>query len=1085
MNLIQSTFTSTGKALAAIAIFALVFAPFANMQFAKAAQQGGGNTGSVNTVSGSCGAPVNVNQYAVGEAVLLKGKDFDANVTLLWSIAPAQGGGNAVSIAQGSLVTDNAGNFCIIAIQSISQSITLAEYKASVANAKTDNFKIVAGQAATGNVTIVKQVNDASGNTVSFNFASSFPINGNFVLNGGQSASFLSQDAGIYTISEIAQPQDWSFSSVSCNSGVWSANGSTLSVTLVGGENMICTFVNTKPIAPTPAKLTVTKVVVNDNGGTLNSSDFPLFVNASSVISGAQNNFAAGTYSVSETGNANYIGTISGDCTSNGSITMQAGGEYNCTITNDDIFVPPTKAVITVIKNVINNNGGILTPSNFSLFVGGVQVTTNVANQFDAGVYTISETPVTGYTGTISGNCASNGSLTVVAGQSYTCTITNDDIAPKLTVTKVVINDSNTGAKLVTDFPLFVDTTGVSSGVQNAFNAGSYVVSETNSGGYLASFSGDCDANGNVSLSVGDVKSCTITNDDNDPTEAVITVNKVVVNGFGGTTQASAFAFSLDGASSIFFESDASNQVIVTTPGTHNITEVLAPGYSTTYEGCSINAVLGQSYTCTITNTELPACSNNLNDDGSEDSLIDYPNDPGCDGSNDDTEGDPLASITIDKVVVGEGAATNVPFSIGGFMSPALIVTADSAPVTFDGLAGGVGMSYFISEFNLPPRWALESVACTDVTNPNSPELENITTGNDGYYVNLSAGEDVSCVFTNRYTPRDSNSNEETIVVRKEVTQGSDTSQVFTFDSSWSATDLSLIPNSEIESGDLNVDTVYTITENLPSGWELDTVSCVSDINREIILGQIKNPISVTLQDGETITCTFTNDQNRYILEGYVWHDANENDNWEQFDENQEDGNYTENDLSGWTVTATNGSATLTTATDADGHYSFEVIAGTWTISEVIQNEWQQTFPNNGTHVITVPEVVTSVPAASFFASIRNLIAPTAHAAVIGTFGPFNFGNVFKGCTSNCGGGGGGGGGGNGVRISLVDGDGDSDSNNTPDPIGEVLGESTTMLPVGAPNTGGGGMSPDSSLPLTAFFGMMMSLVTLRFSKNG
>src|SRR5205823_10075443 len=118
------------------------------------------------------------------------------------------------------------------------------------------------------------------------------------------------------------------------------------------------------------------------------------------------------------------------------------------------------------------------------------------------------------------------------------CTITNNDIQPKLTVTKVVIND-NGGTKTVSDFPLFVNTTGVTSGVQNGFNAGTYTVSETGQTGYAATISGDCNpSTGSVTLSVGDVKACTITNNDN---PAKLTVTKHVVNDNGGTNPVSDF----------------------------------------------------------------------------------------------------------------------------------------------------------------------------------------------------------------------------------------------------------------------------------------------------------------------------------------------------------------------------------------------------------------------------------------------------------------------------------------------------------------------------------------------------------------
>jgi hypothetical protein len=55
----------------------------------------------------------------------------------------------------------------------------------------------------------------------------------------------------------------------------------------------------------------------------------------------------------------------------------------------------------------------------------------------------------------------------------------------------------------------------------------------------------------------------------------------------------------------------------------------------------------------------------------------------------------------------------------------------------------------------------------------------------------------------------------------------------------------------------------------------------------------------------------------------------------------------------------------------------------------------------------------------------------------------------------------------------------------TNDPVGEVLGESTSVLPVGAPNTGSGGAAQSPITSLVALLGMLMSLVTLRVTRHG
>lgn len=73
-------------------------------------------------------------------------------------------------------------------------------------------------------------------------------------------------------------------------------------------------YTNNECVTPPPATtgtITVTKVV---SGGSLLAGDFPLFVGETQVVSGVSNAYTAGTYTVHETGNADYTPSFSGDC---------------------------------------------------------------------------------------------------------------------------------------------------------------------------------------------------------------------------------------------------------------------------------------------------------------------------------------------------------------------------------------------------------------------------------------------------------------------------------------------------------------------------------------------------------------------------------------------------------------------------------------------------------------------------------------------------------------------------------------------------------------------------------------------------
>ncbi len=173
-------------------------------------------------------------------------------------------------------------------------------------------------------------------------------------------------------------------------------------------------------------------------------------------------------------------------------------------------------ATITLNKEVNNQFGGDAAPSDFTLKIDGEAVSQGVAHEVTLDTpHSIDEGSLTdtGYAfDSIKGGeqCPSElgGTVTLSAGENITCTITNHDVQPKLTVVKEVVG----GPKTVADFPLFVGDISVTSGVQNGFNAGFYHVTETNQPGYTAAFSCNDDGEGTVSLNLGDVKTCTITN---------------------------------------------------------------------------------------------------------------------------------------------------------------------------------------------------------------------------------------------------------------------------------------------------------------------------------------------------------------------------------------------------------------------------------------------------------------------------------------------------------------------------------------------------------------------------------------------
>ena len=96
-----------------------------------------------------------------------------------------------------------------------------------------------------------------------------------------------------------------------------------------------------------------------------------------------------------------------------------------------------------------------------------------------------------------------------------------------ITVNKIVINHGL--SKTAADFaPYKVGTTTVTLASSTVFGAGTYTVSETIDPNFTQTFSGDCNASGQITLSsTSSSKLCTITNEEK---LAYITLNKTVIN---------------------------------------------------------------------------------------------------------------------------------------------------------------------------------------------------------------------------------------------------------------------------------------------------------------------------------------------------------------------------------------------------------------------------------------------------------------------------------------------------------------------------------------------------------------------------
>ncbi|NLE96495.1 MAG: PKD domain-containing protein, partial [Propionibacterium sp.] len=204
--------------------------------------------------------------------------------------------------------------------------------------------------------------------------------------------------------------------------------------------------------------------------------------------------------------------------------------------TNTVVAPPVTTGTLRVVTTVVNDDGGIATPADFTVGItgdGGVAASdpgdgAGTEHTLEAGDYAVTSTALPGYTTTFGDDC-SDGTTTVAAGGSATCTITHDDKAEPipdpergtLRVVTVVTNDDG-GTASPADFTVTVgDAGGVistdggdASGTSHTLDVGDYAVTSTGLPGYATTFTEGCAVGGAVTVPADGSVTCVITHDD-------------------------------------------------------------------------------------------------------------------------------------------------------------------------------------------------------------------------------------------------------------------------------------------------------------------------------------------------------------------------------------------------------------------------------------------------------------------------------------------------------------------------------------------------------------------------------------------
>jgi hypothetical protein len=734
-------------------------------------------------------------------------------------------------------------------------------------------------------LTVIKDViNDNGGNAPASDFQISVKkdnvdVNGSPAA-GSETGTVYTLTPGTYAVSEGSLPTGYTNITDDTNNVDCDANGG---VVLQSGDNKTCTITNDDE----QAYITVVKTVINDNGGNAQPNDFNLTLEGSAVSSGVAVPVNPGTYTAGETLLPGYTFTgFSDDCDENGDVTVALGQSKTCTLTNND-----KSAKITLVKEVINDNGGTAGENDFGLAIGDTSVNSGGSKEVNSNTpVAINEAGLTGYEFvSITGHdkCPEvlGGVATLDEGEEITCTITNDDMPPSLTLVKVVVNDNG---GLATESAWTLTAAGptgfsgqgplVSNGA--SFDAGDYNLSESGPAGYTASdwvCTGGSQVDGDtISVGLGQSATCTITNDDQ---TAHLKLVKSVTNDDGGNAVEADFTLSAAGPTPISGAGGVEGDV---NAGTYTLSETSLPGYSAsawscvggTQEGSSVSLALGESATCTITNDDvapkLTLIKNVITDNGGnalpDDFLLTIGGNPATSGTKytldantpyaiNETQITGYAFISVTgnakcpavlggTVTLDEGdditcAITNddqpgtlivhkvtVPSSDQTTQFP---ITLSATPLDKDAnqnIVGGGSVSYSVN------------AGTYDVTESTPTGWD--MTGNTCDDVVVTNGGEAHCTITN--TQRG-----EIVLVKNTV--GGDGSFDFVHQIAGLDSTLTTSAGSGSDTSDKLVPGDYAISETAPAGWDLTSATCDSGETID----------NITVDPGETVTCTFTN----------------------------------------------------------------------------------------------------------------------------------------------------------------------------------------------------------------------------------
>lgn len=281
----------------------------------------------------------------------------------------------------------------------------------------------------------------------------------------GQAAWNLSfSDAaqtGSVTITETIKNSGWQLKQVVCtNNGEEFYTGTSLSFTLADlglGDNIACTVTNQQ----VQASVVVNKTWVVNGVSYANGSQVPAALQAALQVGGSSQPFGQVKSNLTIGSTTTITETVSGVpslCTVV-SQRLSGPGATNVDMSSGATFTTPTLSAglatyelvntvtctseLELVKDVTNDNGGDAVPADWTLYYGATGISSGTTVTVTPGDYALTESSVAGYapraTTPLSCTTGLTGTtVTVPIATKVVCTFFNDDIAPTLSLEKIV-----------------------------------------------------------------------------------------------------------------------------------------------------------------------------------------------------------------------------------------------------------------------------------------------------------------------------------------------------------------------------------------------------------------------------------------------------------------------------------------------------------------------------------------------------------------------------------------------------------------------------------------------------------------------